>query len=104
MNRPVRLLDGPCGGRTVHYGQPLPEVLVVADKTGLIRWHDYAHYGLDTYRHAENCPCTRPQYAPPVNLDELGAHRRAGAGTRGPVHRWHGVSALLEPDEPDEAE
>jgi hypothetical protein len=103
MNCPVRLLDGPCGGRTVHYGQPLPQTLVVADKTGLIRWHDYTHYGPDTYRHAKDCPCGRRYAAGPVNLDdELGAHRRAGTGTRGPVHRWHGVAPLFQPNQPDQ--
>lgn len=70
MNLPATLLDGPCGGRTVRYSHPLPPVLVVADKTNGIRWHDYTQTTAShRYRHSDRCKCR--YQAPPVELDVI---------------------------------
>lgn len=54
----VTLVDGPCGGRVVKYGHPLPNTLVVADTTAGIRWHDYTQTArYERYRHSSDCKC-----------------------------------------------
>jgi hypothetical protein len=65
----IALVDGPCDGRSVSYGSPLPPVLVVADRTSGITWHDYAQTAWSQrYRHSKLCKCHERSY-PPVNLD-----------------------------------
>jgi len=65
----VRLLDGPCANQRVSYAQPLPVILVVADKTDGVRWHDYRQQRVLTdYRHASSCRCHHE--VRPVELDE----------------------------------
>lgn len=66
----VSLLDGPCGGRTVTYGQPLPMTLVIADRTDGIRWHDYTQTVVSQrYRHSAQCKCHDVAVVKAVNLD-----------------------------------
>jgi hypothetical protein len=69
MKIPVTMIDGPCGGRTVIYGQPLPQILVIADKRDGIRYHDYRQTMMSQrYRHDDRCKCHDQAYRP-VNLD-----------------------------------
>lgn len=65
----VLLLDGPCADRVVHYSHPLPEVLVVADRTPAgIRYHDYQQtVRAGEYLHDGRCPCYNELC--PVQLD-----------------------------------
>lgn len=71
VNIPVTLVDGPCGGRVIRYGNPLPETLVVADKTNGVSWHDYTRTVVaQRYRHSDRCKCLHRE-APPINLDAI---------------------------------
>jgi hypothetical protein len=52
FRRRVTLLDGPAAGQPCEYYTPLPPILVVATRTGPIRWHDYRRVGTTmTYRY-----------------------------------------------------
>lgn len=71
MKAQVFLLDGPLGGSMVQYFNPLPQVIVVADKydPAGVRWHDYNQTVRATeYRHSPRCKC-RERVVYPVNLD-----------------------------------
>lgn len=74
MNASIALIDGPCGGRTILYGWPLPHTLVIGDRTqNGIRYHDYTQtmVGL-RYRHSDRCKCNAYGVAP-VELDSARA-------------------------------
>jgi hypothetical protein len=65
----VLLIDGPLAGEIVTYGHPLPQTLVVADRSQGIRWHDYTQSVRDHhYRHSDRCPCTHARTRP-IDLD-----------------------------------
>jgi len=67
---PVTLVDGPCEGKPVKYGSPLPEVLVIAERNP-IRYHDYVQMmHAHRYRHSTRCPCYDRQQVP-VQLDAI---------------------------------
>lgn len=70
----VHLIDGPLAGHTVGYLSPLPQILVVADKSSAdgIRWHDYKQTDrTDRYRHWHRCKCLDNWQRRPVDLDAV---------------------------------